>query len=233
MSRRKTLGLMLAGMVLALLLVPTGAGAAPTRTYSITVHNMTDGQPFTPPVAVTHRQSIKVFKVGREAKTGVQEIAENGNLDPLLADLTGKFRVADLIAAGAPEPILPGGSLTFDITSTVAAKRFSIISMLVCTNDGFTGLDAVRLPTQVGVTDEYFTNAYDAGTEANTENLADIVPPCSGFATGTGMSNPNLATNGVIAHHPGIQGTGSCDMILDPGTHGWTDVAKVEITRTS
>jgi hypothetical protein len=106
--------------------------------------------------------------------------------------------------------------------------------MLVCTNDGFTGLDTVRLPKKVGDTGHWYAGAYDAGTEANTENLADIVPPCSDGNTGTGMSNPNLATNGVIAPHAGIQGTGTGELNLDPGTHGWDGaVAKVVITRTS
>ena len=44
-----------------------------------------------------------------------------------------------------------------------------------------------------------FTNGYDAGTELNTEDFADIVPPCQGLIGvssedgGTGMSDPSLA----------------------------------------
>ncbi len=234
MSKRRAALAVLAATVMALLLVPTGAGAAQSSTYSITVRNLTPGQPMTPPAAAIHKQSIELFDVGSAASFGVQQIAENGNLDPLLGVLDGNRRVADFVAAGAPDPILPMGQVTFELTSTGGAKWFSFVSMLVCTNDGFTGLDTVRLPKKVGDRGVWYTDAYDAGTEANTENLADIVPPCSNFVTGTGMSNPNLATNGVIVHHPGIQGTGTGELNLTVADHGWDDpVAMIEITRTS
>jgi hypothetical protein len=63
----------IAALVVALLLVPTGAGASQTSTYEITVYNLTGGQPFTPPAAATHRQSIELFNVGSPASVGVQQ----------------------------------------------------------------------------------------------------------------------------------------------------------------
>jgi hypothetical protein len=91
----------------------------------------------------------------------------------------------------------------------------------------------VRLPGKLGETTVLHTNGYDAGTEINTEDFADIVPPCpplSGVPSsepGTGASNPALAEGGVIHHHPGIVGVAD----LQPAVHGWTDpVAVVEIT---
>ena len=79
------------------------------------------------------------------------------------------------------------------------------------------------------------TNGYDAGTEINTEDFADIVPPCQALTgvssgePGTGTSNPALAEGGVIRHHPGIQGIAD----LVPAIHGWSDpVSRVVVTRT-
>lgn len=235
MSRRNAaIGVILATMVVTALLAPTAAGASATSTYSITVYNLTGGQPFTPPAAATHLQSIELFDVGSAASFEVKEIAENGNLGPMLGALGASDRVSDFTAAGAPNPIGPGGMVTFTLTTSGGAKWFSFVSMLVCTNDGFTGLDTVRLPKKVGDQSEWYTDAYDAGTEANTENLADIVPPCSGFATGTGMSNPGLAQNGVIAHHPGVLDVGTGELNLDSEVHGWSGaVAKVKVTRIS
>ena len=67
--------------------------------------------------------------------------------------------------------------------------------------------------------------AYDAGTEINTEDYQDLVPPCDGLGQ-TGMSNPAPAENGVVLSHPGIQGGAS----LNPAVHGWTGaVIKVKI----
>ena len=73
--------------------------------------------------------------------------------------------------------------------------------MLICTNDGFSGVDSLMLPASGSTTVE--TNAYDAGSEQNTEDFADIVPPCQGLIgvesddEGTGVSNPALAEGGV------------------------------------
>ena len=210
------------------------SGKGGSATYEVTVTNDTGGQPFTPPLAVTHRKSLVVFEVGEAASLGVQEIAENGNLGPLEAALTGHKHVSDLvIALGSPPPILPGTSRTFTITAGKGAKYLSFVSMLICTNDGFTGLDAVRLPKDGDDTSVYMTMAYDAGTEINTEDFDDMVPPCDPLTggpggSGTGTSNPALAENGVIHMHGGIQGGND----LSPSIHGWTGpVATVSITR--
>ena len=68
-----------------------------SSTYEVTVTNETGAQPFTPPLAVTHRGSLDVFEVGEPASLGVREIAENGNHGPLEAALTG----LDDVSAGA------------------------------------------------------------------------------------------------------------------------------------
>jgi len=229
----------------ALAMFPLGlvapAGATDEATYEVTIVNLTDGQPLTPPVIATHNGGVRIFRVGRTASFEVKEIAENGNAGPLIASLNGDGRVFD-VEAGA-FPLVPGGtpgsamfpdSVTLTIEGTSSAKYLSWESMLICTNDGFTGLDRVRMPGQVGESITMLTNAYDAGTEVNTEDFADIVPPCQGLIgvtsddPGTGTSDPALAEGGVIHHHPGILGI--ADLVA--GTHGWTDpVAEVVITR--
>jgi hypothetical protein len=69
----------------------------------------------------------------------------------------------------------------------------------------------------------------------NTEDFADIVPPCQSLVSGsisepgTGESDPALLEGGVIRHHPNI--VGGAD--LAPATHGWTDpVARVTVEAT-
>lgn len=208
-----------------------------TRSYQVTIENLSGGQPFTPPLAATHRRPADVFTVGEPASLGVREIAENGNLMPLETALNANKHVSGVvIAVGNPPPVLPGGSITFSIDAGPGSKYLSWVSMLICTNDGFTGVDAVRLPKKVGGVTSLYTAGYDAGSEINTEDFADMVPPCpplTGVPTtdpGTGMSNPLLAENGVIRHHPGIQG--GVDLV--PAIHGWTDpVGKITIRRVN
>ena len=105
-------------------------------------------------------------------------------------------------------------------------------AMLICTNDGFTGIDTLALPESGSQTVE--TNGYDAGTENNTEDFAHMVPPCQGLVgvssgeEGTGTSDPALAEGGVVSPHAGILG-GIDDLTV--ADHGWIDpVARVTIS---
>jgi hypothetical protein len=224
----------------------TPASAAITTTYEVTITNLIAGQPLTPPAVATHRGDVSVFTVGSPASSGVQQIAENGNPATLIADLEGTPGVSEALVTGSGPLVLPSvpggatfdGSVTFTITARAGARFLSWVSMLICTNDGFTGVNRLRLPTTVGGSVSVSTFAYDAGTEIDTEDFADMVPPCQalvGVASddpGTGTTNPALAEGGVIHHHEGIMGISD----LDPEIHGWDvdePVATIDLTRVS
>ncbi len=213
---------------LAFALVATPAAGQANVTYTVTVENLTDGQPFTPPVVVTHSSGFDVFESGQAASSALQALAENGNADPLLTLVSGSSAVYDSEAGTAP--ILPGATATFSVDAP-AGSLVSVAMMLICTNDGFTGLDSVTLPASGSET--ITANAYDAGTENNTEDFADIVPPCQAVIgvtsddDGTGETNPALAEGGVVSAHAGVQGGTD----LTTADHGWTDpVARIAVT---
>ncbi|MDX1521516.1 MAG: spondin domain-containing protein [Anaerolineae bacterium] len=246
---KKLAGMIVSLLLLSLLSISFTYAEAPTATYEVTITNLTDGQAFSPPVVVTHRQSTDIFNVGDEASLAIQEIAENGNNEPMLAALGADKHVFDFtqVADGneGPAPLIPAdnpgqvpfaNSATYTVTAGQGVKYLSAAMMLICTNDGFTGIDSVRLPKEVGDSTTVHTAGYDAGTEINTEDFADIVPPCqvligiSSEDSGTGTTNPDLAEDDVIRHHPGIVGGGD----LVPGVHGWIDpVAEIVITRVN
>lgn len=253
-NRKKSMGVLF--VLLLVFLVAAGAAyAGPEkpkekpdkglRTYQVTITNLLDeGQAFTPPVVVLHRRPVHLFEVGDPASHEISQIAENGNLDPMVAFLESHKHIADfeVAVAGDPPPLLPGQAVTIELTADPSAKYISFASMLICTNDGFTGLDALRVPIREGETVTAMAAAYDAGSEINTEDFADLVPPCPVLSgvdpagkSGTGMSNPALAENGVIHHHQGIQGQGEPeDGFLNPDVHGWDTnepVAEVVVTR--
>jgi hypothetical protein len=220
------------------ILVPEAARSEGGKTYKITITNLTAGQPLTPPILATHTSRTSIFTVGEEASEGIRQIAENGNGAPLLQALGEDTQVHDVVAGTAP--LVPANnpgetgfdnSATFTITTRGRARFLSYASMLICTNDGFTGLDSVRLPYHKKTV---YTAAYDARTEMNTEDFADIVPPCQALIgvssddPGTGMSNPLLAEDGIVIPHVGING----GVNLFPEVHGWSDpVTKIEIER--
>ncbi|MGH2952758.1 MAG: spondin domain-containing protein [Solirubrobacterales bacterium] len=239
-TRRLLVAAMAVGLA-GLALAPAALG----RDYDVTITNLTSGQPLTPPVAATHHGKHAVFEVGAPASVGVREIAENGNSAPLLAQLEadpfGEFfdftesASGPLVPPGVPGDAMFDQQVTLELAASPRAKRLSFVSMLICTNDGFTGLDGLKLPSPVGKSKTVVTDGYDAHTEINTEDYADIVPPCQGLIgdssgePGTGTSDPALAEGGVIAHHAGIQGGSD----LEPAIHGWTDpVAEVRVERT-
>ncbi len=197
-------------------------------TYTVEIENLSSGQPFTPPLIAAHTSDTTVFTIGEAASEGVKEIAENGNLTVLSDALAADSAVIATTAGDAP--VMPGAKATLTIDAP-SGSYLTWVSRLICTNDGFVGIDSLAL--QASGSQSLDKNAYDAGTETNTEDFADIVPPCQGLIgvssddEGTGASNPDLAEGGVISAHAGVQGGDD----LTVSDHGWTDpVARVTIT---
>jgi hypothetical protein len=234
-----------AGVATVALAVAPAADAKRAETFEVTFTDLTSGQPFTPAVAATHRGKNELFRVGRPASFELKEIAENGNNVPMLNTLASDDDVSGvveapggpLVPAGSPGDAMFGQSTTFSIEADRGARFLSLASMLICTNDGFTGVNALKLPSKVGASVTVETAAYDAGTELNTEDFADMVPPCqdligvSSGEPGTGSSDPALAEGGVISHHAGI--LGGADLL--PSVHGWdvnAPVARITVTAT-
>jgi hypothetical protein len=209
-------------------------GTHGVRTYEVTIENLTGGQPFSPGVVVTHVKGRKVFRPGKFASEGIRLIAENGDPSTAVAELDGIPGVAAVVATGAPVGCVgcPGpfaSTQTLEITAKGAAKRLSLAVMLICTNDGFVGLDRVRLPRGYKPV-TYYAAGYDAGTEKNDELWTSIVDPCGGIGPLAGPqdgSNDRPATHRPIRKHPGIRGVG--DLIA---AHDWKNpVAKVTVRR--
>ncbi len=197
-----------------------GKGKGSARTYEITIENLPTGQPFSPGIAATHTKKVRVFRRGRAASEGIRLIAENGDPSVAAMELTGADGFHDVVVTGPPPvgcigcggPPFPT-SITFQIEAASKANRLSLAVMLICTNDGFVGLDRVKLPG--GFKPKTFhARAYDSGTEANDELYTSIVDPCGGIgpiAVAPDGSNDRTATSGVIKRHRGISGVGDLD----------------------
>ena len=214
--------------------------AGSDRIYSVTVENLTDGQPFSPVLAATHHRNISMFTVGDLASGGLEAIAEDGNSSPMFNRFFLSGLVTRVLDVGVP--LTPSGTEVGDFTDSVTftilahpEDKFTMAAMLICTNDGFLGLDRVDLPQKGDLV--YWLNGYDAGTEMNTEMSEDIVDPCSALGpfalSGDPNGNEDIAVD-MVPHQPiqlhptNIAGSGDLSM----SDHGWTDpVAKVTITR--
>ena len=173
--------------------------------FSITITNLTAGQPLSPTALVLHKPSLKLFQVGMPASVELEKIAEGGSPTALLEDANNN--TATFITGRPAMGIVPGTSATVVLETSVASAdaghlSLSALSMLGNTNDGFTGLNSVDLSKlAVGASLSLDTISYDAGTELNSETAATVPGPA---AKGEGFNPMRDDTLSVVAMHSGI-----------------------------
>jgi hypothetical protein len=220
MMKRLALG-MLGALAVAALLIPA-AGSSPSgeRTWDVTVTNLTPAgsQPLSPPLFVVHSNRADIWSVGGIASHPVAAIAEDANNAPAEGAFAQLPGVSDVFT-GAGGPIPPGASRTYQVETNGKFDRLSVLTMLVNTNDGFTGLDSEHLR---GHGEARSVMAYDAGSEVNNELTGFIPGPCCNHPF---VRDPE---GELIRMHEGITGRGD----LDPATYGWSGpVARIEVSR--
>jgi len=193
--------------------------------FEIVLENLTPAtgpgasQPLSPPVMASHTPRFHVFRLGKYASTELGQLAEDAVNPPMIEMLNESIFAYDVVE-GTTGPIFPGEYAKFYVKAKLPFKKFSLVSMLVNTNDAFTGVDAVNLPLHGSR--EYYLMAYDAGTEINTELKANIPGSCCGSPL------VRVPSHDRIKYHNGIIGGGD----LDPAIYDWNKkVAKLTITR--
>jgi hypothetical protein len=172
-----------------------------TYTYQVTVTNLTYAQPMSPVALVLHNEG-QLWSVGEMASVALENLAESGDNSAVLAEsivLSGQ---------GGAGLILPGMSEMVDVSYTVsdennAPTMLSLATMLVNTNDAFTGINALAINNlAVGESISLTTSSYDSGTEKNSELMTTIPGPAGG-GTGEGF---NAERNDIdkVAMHSGV-----------------------------
>lgn len=161
--------------------------------YQITVTNLTHDQPLSPLAVVLH-DSGNLWTIGGVPSVELERMAEGGDNSGLLS--------LGLVSASGAAPIGPGANETVEITIQDKTDAYlSVASMLVNTNDGFSGLNAWHLDNlAVGESWTTTLGVYDAGTEVNSELAGTIPGPADG---GEGF-NAMRADTGFVAMHPGV-----------------------------
>lgn len=209
---------------------------ADETTYEVTVTNLTTGQPFSPGIVVTHAAGLSLFQPGARPSPGLITLAEDGMpMDAIMA-MKSMSGVGEAVALSMPMvPIHRRGgpgptSATVRINAGPGETQLSLATMLICTNDGFTGVNSMALPTSSAPV-TMNVGAYDAGSEVNDERFVSIVDPCG--KAGPVMSPPDgnndaLAEDGgVVRDHSGIAGLGNLT-----AAHRWTGpVARISVRR--
>ena len=175
--------------------VTTPPPAAKEYVYDINVINLTNSQPLSPIGVILHA-SEKAWMIGEKASTGLEKMAEGGDLSDLLAS---SWVVDSATGSGI---LMPGAAETIRVTThDMAASMLSVATMLVNTNDAFSGVTGLNL-ADLAVGEKMLLKlpVYDAGTEANSESMGTIPGPADG---GEGF---NQARDDVdfVSYHPGL-----------------------------
>ena len=217
--------------------------AAPAQAvdFDVEITNLTRGSYFTPFLVTAHADSAALFSVGEAASANLQLMAEGGDISGLAAD------VAALNATTVENPagglLGPGESTTASLNTDSAPDntRLSIVAMILPSNDGFMGLNAVEIPTEPG-SYVFNVNAYDSGTEANDEVLGSGAPGEPGFpapppvaaSSGTGGTGVDAMAEGFVHIHRNVLGDdnlegGASDIVNT--LHRWLNpVVRVVVT---
>jgi len=188
------------------------------RTYEVTITNLTRGQIFSPPIVISHKGNFSLFTLGAPASPQLYSLAEDGLTEPLTDHIATLPSVFDY--AVAEGPLAPGDSVTMEIRTRGRFRFISAAGMLVTTNDAFFAIREGRVPPKGGGIID--AEAYDAGSEANSEDCDFIPgPPCE-----KGGSRDTGNAEGYVHIHAGIHGTGD----LIPASDDWRNpVAEITI----
>ena len=223
-----------AAVAASFIFASSSALASGSKMYRVTITNITNSIAFTPILVASHRKKLSLFELGSPASEGLEgmiDIAEGGNVTPLTETLAGINHVVEVKNAGG---LPPGHSVTVEISAAHGARRITLMSMMLPTNDGFIALNSVKAPKRGSVT--YYSPGYDAGTEPNDE-LCAYIPDggiCAGLG-GEGRSDSDDSVEGYVQIHRGIHGSNPSanfysDLAAD--VYDWRNpVAKITITR--
>ncbi len=146
-------------------------GQAMATEFTVTIKNLTNGIYFTPLLISAHDGETRLFETGSPASSALQAMAEGGALSGLIEIVGDPDR--DTIVDPAGGLLAPGGMVNEVYFNTNRNRYLSLTAMMLPTNDGFVGLDSLRIPRFPGIY-RYYLMGYDAGTEANDELIVEV-----------------------------------------------------------
>lgn len=172
--------------------------------FEVRITNLTNAQPLSPVAIMLHQSGFNSFIDGEAASLALELLAEGGDN----ADVLGEVQAATQhIASASTDGPVPPQSISDAVSFTVPTDdlsdvRLSVISMLVSTNDAFTGANAANISNMiVGDVVTMSGPTWDSGTEANTETSGTMPGP--GFG-GEGFNGARDDILDVVRFHGGV-----------------------------
>jgi hypothetical protein len=217
------------------------SGTLQAAQLDVQITNLTRGSYFTPFLVAAHIEGASLFSSGSPASANLQAMAEGGDISGLAADVSAIN--ATFVENPAGGLLAPGASASTSLNTDAAPDntRLSLVAMVLPSNDGFAGLNAIAIPTAPG-TYTYNVNAYDSGTEGNDEIVGSGAPGEPGYpapppvlaASGTGGTGIDASAEGYVHIHRNVLGddnmTGGASDIVNT-VHRWLNpVIRVVVT---
>ncbi len=173
-------------------------------TFEVTVSNLTLAQPLSPVAVVLHRAGFESFVDGETANLAMELMAEGGdNTDVLGEAVAASEHLASASSDGPIAPASIGGAISLTVPEDqISDMRLTVLSMLVHTNDAFTGANAANVSSMaVGDTIRLTGPTWDAGTENNDEQGASMPGPDFG---GEGFNSTRDDIIDRVRFHQGV-----------------------------
>jgi hypothetical protein len=171
----------------------------PKQTLRVTVTNLTAGQPMSPVLVALHT-GAPAWSAGATASTALEKLAESGDSSALPASLSA---AGGMDAVNGTAALGPGAVESHEVSFAAnAAARLTLATMLVNTNDAFTGVTALPVGAMaVGDQIRQQLVAWEAGTAANDETAGTIPGPAGG---GEGFNAARSDALNTIRVHAGV-----------------------------
>ncbi|MEM9103491.1 MAG: spondin domain-containing protein [Pseudomonadota bacterium] len=196
--------------------------------FTVKLDNLTQSQPLSPFAFVVADSSYQAWNLGDAASVALEVLAEGGDNSQLTEAALEQGFIIDSMEA----PIGSGqsNSIILDISENTPAY-LTAVSMLVNTNDAFTGITAFNLMNlTIDESIRLYLPIYDAGTEANSE-LAGTIPGPADAGVGFDVARDDLDR---VTRHPGIvsQDDGHSESVLKEYHRFLGNAAMITIERT-
>jgi hypothetical protein len=193
--------------------------------YTVMVTNLTYAQPLSPIAVVLHGDS-RMWTTGEAASLALEKLAESGDNSDFIAE-------SNVITAASDDGVLlPGMASTITVSTTDRlASNLTVASMLVNTNDAFSGITGIDISSMtINENKSWNLNVYDSGTELNSEAAGTIPGPADG---GIGFDVARDDVN-FVAYHSGVvsQDDGLSNSVLTQAHRFDNPAIRLTITRT-
>ena len=193
--------------------------------YRVDATNLTNNQPMSP-IGVALHQSGAYWMQNQMASVALETLAEGGDNSALLNE---PFVDSSVSGSGI---LPPGGMQSATVVIDMQGTLYlSVATMLVNTNDAFTGISRLDV-TEMAVGDSIMFNsiAYDSGTEANSEAMGTMPGPADG---GEGF-NAIRDDNNFVSGHRGVVSADDelSTSVLNESHRFDNPVIKIRVTRT-